>query len=491
MNKITYILGCTLAALSLQSCDKYLDLVPKGESVLNTTSDYLGLLEDMNGYPVDDERYLCGDVTSHNMTNMKNYTYPVMSACFFWNEEYDRAQYMNKSGTIDMYSMCYQRIAKYNIVLGNIEKAEGSTEDKVMGIAQAKAMRAYNYFYLINTYAKPYNPQTAATDRGIIIRSDFSIETEGTQGTVAQAYELIQQDLEDAIKNLPEKAINNFRPDKAFGYALKAKVHLYKREIDKALQASLDAISIAKANGRKLWDMNIDYKKTIDGINAMYPVPFPESFFWPNGMMHSMITSMSMMYFNHSYEDPENLLYQHGSTSMDPMPMFVRKPVVDLYDDNTDLRHLLLLMKMNTRPTSEEGSRQFIVSNVKWNVGGMKLSEVYLMAAECYARQNNPDKAMEYLNILRKNRHRTAGYKDFTATDGEQAMKLVREERKRELMLTSNGFFDMRRFATEFNETNTKVIEGTTYTLKPDSHLYIFPFPVAAMQNSNLIQNSK
>ena len=72
-----------------------------------------------------------------------------------------------------------------------------------------------------------------------------------------------------------------------------------------------------------------------------------------------------------------------------------------------------------------------------------------------------------------------------------QSSITMREERKRELFLTYNGFFDMRRFCHEFNETVTKEFEGKTYTLSPTSHLLVYPFPVKAMQNSNLKQNSK
>ena len=126
-----------------------------------------------------------------------------------------------------------------------------------------------------------------------------------------------------------------------------------------------------------------------------------------------------------------------------------------------------------------------------WNPAGIKLSEAYLMAAECYARKGDKGNAMKYVNDIRKNRIITKYYTDLTATDADDAMRIVREERKRELLFTSNSFFDMRRFCTEFNETLTREVDGKTYTLKPDSHLLTFPFPVSAMQNSNLIQNSK
>lgn len=92
-------------------------------------------------------------------------------------------------------------------------------------------------------------------------------------------------------------------------------------------------------------------------------------------------------------------------------------------------------------------------------------------------------------------------YEDLDAADANEAFRLVRDERKRELLLTSNGFFDMRRFCAEFNETLTKdyvmknsttgEITTKTYTLRPDSPLLIWPFPKNAMETSNLTQNTK
>lgn len=46
MRKYIVIVSLCLSVF-LMSCDNYLDLVPKGESVLNTTDDYLGLVESM------------------------------------------------------------------------------------------------------------------------------------------------------------------------------------------------------------------------------------------------------------------------------------------------------------------------------------------------------------------------------------------------------------------------------------------------------------
>lgn len=487
----------SLAAIMLMftACDNYLDLVPKGESVLNETSDYLGLLEDIYGYPLSNEWYLCGEHAPAYVDNIKNYADPLMSACFFWDEAFNRAPYMTATGSGDLYTMCYNKIAKYNIIIQNIDDSKGNGTEKAEGKAQAKILRAYNYFYLINTYAKPYDPSTAGQERGIILRDEFILESEGVQKTVADAYALIQQDIEDALPGLPHQALNAFRPDKSFGYALKAKVHLFKRETDQALEAALACIKEAEGAGNhKLWDMNAEYQSGLEQFKTtMGMTTMPDMMFEYGGMMYTSFRQMgSMMYFSHPYEDAENLFYQNGINYMSPQAALVRKPVLDLFDKKTDLRYTFCIGTSGTQPvTAESGSEMFNNMFFRWNCAGIKLSEVYLTVAECYARKGDKDNAVKYVNDLRKNRHIRKYYTDLAAADATEAMKIVREERKRELLFTSNGFFDMRRFCTEFNETLTREFEDQTYTLAPASHLLTFPFPVIAIQNSHLIQNSK
>lgn len=487
------ILGCLAATLAFSACDNYLDIIPKGKAVLNKTSDFSGLLEDMYGYPLASEWYLCGESTSHDMNILVNYSSPLNSTAFFWDEEFERAPYIISKGFDDIYGTSYNKIAKYNIIIQNIMDSEGSNEDKIAGMAQAKILRAFSYFYLINTYAKPFDPQTAAEDRGIILRNEFSLEEEGVQSTIADAYRLIQQDIEEALPDLPHIAMNVFRPDKSFGYALKAKVHLFKREIDQALAASLDGISEAENQGRhKLWNMNTAYNSGWDFAMGIYPPGMPDMMYEYGGPMYSSFRMTAQNdYFVHNYDDPENLLYQHGLNFMSPSPTMVRKPVMDLFNPAQDLRYTFSMGTMPSRPTAEPGSVSLSNTGVKWNCGGIKLSEVYLMAAECYARNGDKENAMKYINDLRKNRIMAKYFTPLSAATTEEAMKIVREERKRELLLTCNGFFDMRRFCAEFNETLTREYDGKTYTLKPTSHLLVYPFPVSAIQNSKLIQNSK
>ena len=149
--------------------------------------------------------------------------------------------------------------------------------------------------------------------------------------------------------------------------------------------------------------------------------------------------------------------------------MYLTADVISLFDQQADLRMLYCLRYRRSHETAPEGDREFTSMGIRWNPSGMRLSEVYLMLAECYARKGSPADIAQAMNYL----------------------DIIRSQRKRELFFTYNGFFDLRRFCTEFNETLTKEFEGETYTLSPNSTLLTFPFPLKAMQTSDLKQNSK
>ncbi|MDE6684776.1 MAG: RagB/SusD family nutrient uptake outer membrane protein, partial [Duncaniella sp.] len=165
--KKLYTLALLAPAMSMMisSCDSYLDVEPKGKTLLETTEDYLGLLEEIS--PTYDHSYslnICNEASWYKVEELKNYTTPLRSAGFLWNDSYDRAAITIES---TLYNNCYSRITNYNVIVSNIENARGPQEEKNLAMAQAKIMRAYNYFFLVNTFARPYDPATADETNGI------------------------------------------------------------------------------------------------------------------------------------------------------------------------------------------------------------------------------------------------------------------------------------------------------------------------------------
>lgn len=455
--KIKNIFGICALSVFLAGCG-YLDVVPKGEAVVETVEDYIGLIEELSPtFPTGNFLYLPEEVIHFNMDDMMSYKYPLMSANFFWNEEYDRAKFIERD---DLYNSTYKRIAKLNILLDGIDDAKGSDVLRVKGKAQAHLLRAYNYFVLVNVFAKPYAKATAATDRAIIVRDEFNMESTPAQSTVQEVYDFIQADIQASLADLPEQKDNPYRPGKALGYALKAKVHLYKGELDVAIDAAKKVFDYKVG----LWDLE-QYANDKVG-NPMVVVDF---------------------------DMPECLVHFNGNNSMDPEPVHITKELASLFEDN-DLRKSLFLFR-SPHPMAEKGSLCFgTYSKVRWNVAGMRLSEVYLILAECYARKGMVQEALDQVNALRQYRFKAEDFTLLEAANAEEARQIVVDERRRELMLTNNSFFDMKRYTVipEYRRTLKKVVSGIEYSLDPDSHLYVIPFSIEALEsNPNLIQNSK
>ncbi|MGL5919225.1 MAG: RagB/SusD family nutrient uptake outer membrane protein, partial [Bacteroidales bacterium] len=133
-------------------------------------------------------------------------------------------------------------------------------------------------------------------------------------------------------------------------------------------------------------------------------------------------------------------------------------------------------------------------NKVRWNMSGIRLSEVYLIIAECYARMGNTAETVKWINALREYRFRSGEVVNVSAKDAAEARQLVIDERRMELIMTINTFFDMKRYTTipEYRKTLTKTIRGVEYKLEPNSHLYTMPFSIEVMEsNPNMIQNSK
>lgn len=173
--------ACIGMVVTLAACDDYLDITPKGKALLKSTEDYLGLIEDRSPeYDMMNSWILAGEASWYKAEELKSYTNPLNSVAYFWDESYDRAGDMIENAA---YNACYDRITKFNVVVDGIASSEGKEEDKRMGEAQARVLRAYNYFFLINTFARPYDPATAYQTHGIIVREKMfeSLEDVGIQ----------------------------------------------------------------------------------------------------------------------------------------------------------------------------------------------------------------------------------------------------------------------------------------------------------------------
>ena len=119
------------------------------------------------------------------------------------------------------------------------------------------------------------------------------------------------------------------------------------------------------------------------------------------------------------------------------------------------------------------------------NYGGIRAAEMYYILAECQARDGKIDEAMDSVNKVRRTRFLPEYYTPLKAADKAEAINKIIDDKANEFIQTQIPFCDYRRLNKEgiYTRTLTKTIDGVTYTLRPDSHMWIFPYPVKVLQN--------
>lgn len=466
MKKINIII-LLIATIAFSSCEKYLDIVPKGEVILSKVEEYNSLFNDDN--------FLHGDYFANIPTGTTDEFWPydetaiinnpnsVSTANFLWDESIDRV-----SVTLDdeFYNRAYMRISRYNIIIQEVMDSEGSETDKKEVLAKAKILRAFNHFLLVNYYANQYSTSTAS-ETGIIVIKTFDMEQSPVQSSVQDAYDFILRDINDALPNLKDATENTLHPTKAFGYALLAKVNLFMGNYDKALENANNAL-----------DLNFyltDLVALHEASTPAFPVPSlsvpfdsPEYLYYGGGKWGSAPSSLVGPEASSWFGTPD-ASGKTGDIRLDDFyvaPWWIPGAVVKL-NFQRDYKHVGL---------------------------GIGTPEVMLMKAECLARKGDISGSMTLVNDLRKLRILPANYTELVATNAKDAVNKVIEERSRELLNTLNRFWDIRRLADEadYAITLSKVFDGQTYTTTGKSHIFTMPFPQSVTDiNKSIKQNTK
>jgi hypothetical protein len=464
MKRLLHFILCGLVMTGTISCRKYLDIVPKGKKIPQTFEDYKALIEssDAHIFDYDKQNMIANDF--YLIASGQN-TVSLSSINFNWKEEADRIQYTTDDAG---YNGAYNGIFIYNVLVNNVQNATTGTQaDKDRLIAQAKVGRSMLYFYLITSYAKMYDPATAATDPGVFLNTSDNMEASMKQVSVKEMYDFILNDVNAALPFLPEKPEDAFFAGKGAGYAFLSRVHLFMKDYAAAASFADEAL---KQNSNLFDFVNYynENKVLADGTSPSINVP------------------------RYEFKNPENYNFNYGSQFMRTQGMYISmlRDADSAQYDKGDAR-----LKVNFT------KRVFGVEPI-WsyrrmddvNAAGIRTPEMYYIKAECLARAGKYEEAMTALNTVRRKRIIPAFYTDVTASSLKDAIALIRREFKCEYRGTGMVYLDLRRFNNDpqFKGTIIKKEGEVTYSITPESHIWIMPFSLNALSHSEgLIQNSK
>lgn len=464
MKNVTTILAICVVVM-LTGCNDYLDIKPKGEKIPTTVSDYETLLNYESVQKVSDTypAYLTDDVFLPDVAEgtatpgLNSVDQSIRNLYLFKKEVFGDAQ------DDGFWFASYNRIYYYNTVIDNIMNADGSDEQKKLSIrAEALISRALEYLYLVNGYAKHYDVRTAESDPGVPLILDEDISKKNlVRASVKDVYAQILSDLQTALPNLPVQAKGNaFRASKAAGYGVLAKMYLYMGNYAEALKAANEVLEINNSL--------LDLKK--------YAVVKPQS-------------SIGRTNVPQDIDNPENIYikfapYVYGLSSK----VFGSDELISLFSEDDMRLQVYFTKNFRNIPTDKYVWAPYLRANL-----AVSSPEIYLFAAECEAREGSVERAMSLINKLRDNRIKNNT--PLVAIDRSDALQKVLEERRRELAISGMvRYIDLKRLNKEsqFAKTVSHVTGEDTFSLEPNSPLYVLPIPAKVMRfNKNSMQQNE
>lgn len=358
----------------------------------------------------------------------------------------------------------YKTVFYANNVLNGIEKISKQPLAEYNQIkGWAYFLKAWAYFNLVNTFAKNYDETTAGSDLGIPLRNTADIDQISQRATVEESYNQILSDFKISAGLLPStfQQANRNRPSKSSAYAAIARVYLCMNKYPEAELYADSSLSIYS----QLQDYNT--------ISTTAAIPFSD----PN------IESLFYSTFSSAYFITKTVATNStNAIKVDPV-------LISLYDTN-DLR-LPIFFAKNT--LGNYYKKRTYGGAVGDPFSGLATDEVYLIKAECLARRNQVNLAIDLLNqLLRKRYKNTVPYVPITAVSQQQAVDVVLLERRKELVFRGIRWLDIKRLnKIGAGITLKRTVQGTQYTLEPNDLRYALPIPDDEINLSHLVQNPR
>ncbi|MDD3273642.1 MAG: RagB/SusD family nutrient uptake outer membrane protein, partial [Bacteroidales bacterium] len=395
----------------------------------------------------------------------------------------------NHSATSNSYSgywnQIYHNILQANNIILNIDKleADGKGSNALSSYkGQALTARALMYFDLVRLYGKPYNMDK--TSFGVpLILEPLDASAQPTRSSVEAVYTQVLKDLTDAEPLLSKsvtKGYLNYYANKA----IQGRVYLHMDRFDDALAAAESIILDNKYTlyTNEKWVSSWSLENGSESIFelAMY---VSEGDLRTGSLGYYLLRNGKITGAMGWFMASDYYLARLGEDTED-----VRWGIMD-YDESSDERFGSSLKYAGVDLQGDKGSTSAV------NIKVIRLSEIYLMAAEAALRKTTPDrtKASNYLNEIRK---RSPNLEP--ADIDNITLDMIIDERSKELFAEGHRYFDMIRLnrTIEFNDDfiypavqishRTKTIDRTFYkAILPISQAEMDANPeIASQQNT-------
>lgn len=497
-------MGCAILAASLSSCvNDWLDVAPSdgtdAGAALTSSSDLAAARTGMykalkgNSSLVDYygmQFFVYGDVHAGD-----DYQYNNIGgsnrASFYYDMNYQTASEFTSSTSSSnvAWKSPYIVIGRANRIIAAAEGGALSDAAEAKATidqyaAEAKVLRALAHFDLVRIYGKPYTEDQGASLGVPLVTGVLESNAKPARSTVAEVYTQVVKDLTEAISS------NALATETEPGYvsvwgakAILSRVYLNMGDYANALSVAEDII---KNSGAALWTRD-QYFKAWDAST-------------PNESEFLFRLNVAGSTDNNDLNGIGNLQQRDGYKEM----VATKKFVDMLTSDPKDVRNDMFLPATAPKEVATYGTNKVFLNKLRGQGGNLRnvtivpiirLSEVYLTAAECAFRKNDKTKAVEYLNDLVKNRTTTEA---SLATVDNITLERILIERRKELIGEGQRYFDalrnnetITRYTSEADKGWHKTLSKEAQSFDRDYFKAIAAIPQAEINaNPNIKQNT-
>lgn len=497
-------MGCAILAASLSSCvNDWLDVAPSdgtdADAALTSSSDLdaarTGMYKALKGNSSLVDYYgmqffVYGDVHAGD-----DYQYNNIGgsnrASFYYDMNYQTASEFTSSTSSSTvtWKSPYIVIGRANRIIAAAEGGALSDAAEAKATidqyaAEAKVLRALAHFDLVRIYGKPYTEDQGASLGVPLVTEVLESNAKPARSTVAEVYTQVVKDLTEAISS------NALATETEPGYvsvwgakAILSRVYLNMGDYANALSVAEDII---KNSGAALWTRDQYFKAWDAGT--------------PNESEFLFRLNVSGSTDNNDLNGIGNLQGRDGYKEM----VATKKFVDMLSADANDVRNDMFLPATADKEVAAFGTNKVYLNKLRGQGGNLRsvtiipiirLSEVYLTAAECAFRTNDKAKAVEYLNDLVKNRTTSAS---ALATESDITLDRILIERRKELIGEGQRYFDalrnnetITRYTSEADKGWHKTLSKEAQSFDRDYFKAIAAIPQAEINaNPNIKQNT-
>lgn len=477
--------------LTLTACEDFLDRKPLGRYIEDDIpggsfdSRIFGVYARMRVFEVSAMPLLAiHNFRSDDADKGSSTTDGVAQENFYDNFEYTKDEWLLNGYWTGHYAL----IIAANAVIADIDSAGTPDEATLINRAEAKFMRAYAYFNLVRTY-------------GEIPKIDFKVD-DAAQANIAKSpeseiFELIDSDLEEAAAALPLVWEPQYigRLTSGAALALQTKTFMWRKNWTSALESSKQVINSG------IYSLVPDYESIFreTGENNAESIFEIQAFYSINqttlGLQYAQVQGVRMAGawdLGWGWNTPTQSLadaFEKDDPRKDATLLYAGKANTPFNETVPAATAAVPRPYWNKKVYTNPAVRSTSNSRFgQWmNLRVIRYADILLLAAEAANELGNASEALDYLERVRSRARgsNAAILPEITTTNQVMLREAIRHERRVELGMENERFFDLVRWGIA-----EEVLHAHGKTGYQDKHRHLpIPQPEIDKSGGKLVQN--